>query len=316
MPIATCGARGAKRQNHEPGGVHASALCRGFVGVRQTDQPTVFRGWLLERRVPHSAELDAIGTYPLFCCADWNGLHQDIDALRGRLVSLVLVADPFGQHNDEFLRATFDRVLPLKTHFAVDLDVKGPIGSRHHQYRARRALRDVEIEVCADPESKIDEWIALYNCLIDRHTLTGIQAFSPESFRRQFAVPGLVLFRAVARSGECVGAQLWFKQCDIAYSHLTVANSEGYRCACTYALYDAAIRYFRGSVRWLDLGGAAGIQQKGDGLTLFKRGWSNATRTAFLCCSILDSERYAALCNAAGTSSQDYFPSYRWREAA
>jgi len=273
-------------------------------------------GWLLERRLPATGDLDAMGTYPLFCCADWNALRQDLDALCGRLVSVVLVADPFGQHNEEILRASFDRVLPFKTHFAVDLCQAGPVGNKHHQYYARRALREVAIEVCADPGSRLAEWVALYGHLIDRHALTGVQAFSPESFRRQFAVPGLVLLRAISRSGECVGAHLWFLQGEVAYSHLTVANAEGYRCACGYALYDAAIRHFRGVVRWLDLGGGAGSQQNDDGLTLFKRGWSNATRTAFLCGRILDLDRYAALSKSAGTPSHEYFPRYRWREAA
>ncbi len=113
-----------------------------------------------------------------------------------------------------------------------------------------------------------------------------------------------------------MGAQLWFLQGEVAYSHLTVANAEGYRYACAYALYDAAIRHFRGAVRWLDLGGGAGSQQNDDGLTLFKRGWSNATRTAFLCGRVLDWDRYTALSKAAGSPGHEYFPSYRWREAA
>jgi len=271
-------------------------------------------GWLLERGIPDTGDRDAMGPYPLFCCADWNGLRQDIDALRDRLVSVVIVADPFGAHNEELLKASFDRVLPFKTHFAVDL--MSPAGSKHHQYRARRALREVSVEICANPQSRIEEWVTLYGHLIDRHGLTDVQAFSPESFRRQFAVPGFVLLRAVSRSGECVGAQIWFLQGEVAYSHLTAASAEGYRCACNYALYDAAIRHFRGSARWLDLGGGAGRQQKDDGLTLFKRGWANTTKTAFLCGRVLNSDRYSALSKAAGKGSLDYFPSYRWREAA
>lgn len=273
-------------------------------------------GWLLGRRVPGTADRDARGPYPLFCCADWNGLREDIDALRGRLVSLVLVADPFGDHDETMLRSCFDRVLPFKTHFIVDFEQPGFEGSRHHRYCARRALREVEVEACTQPQSKLAEWIALYNHLISRHRVTGVQAFSAASFERQFTVPGLVLLRAIARCQQCVGAQLWFVQRDVAYSHLIAANEQGYRCACSYALHDAALRHFRGRVRWLDLGGSAGTDAKNDGLTAFKQGWSNAKRTAFLCGRILDSDRYAALCKASGTGSLDYFPSYRWHEAA
>jgi hypothetical protein len=53
-------------------------------------------GWLLERLIPGSEAVDAIGPYPIFCCSNWSALSDDLADLGDRLVSLVLVTDPFG----------------------------------------------------------------------------------------------------------------------------------------------------------------------------------------------------------------------------
>ena len=269
-------------------------------------------GWLLQRPIENTTHLDAAGPYPMFSCSNWKALADDLNALRGELVSAVIVADPFGAYDQTFLRSCFDHVIPFKTHFVVDLDEPGPYARGQHARHEKRALREVAIEVCHPPETLLEDWVVLYNHLIQRHAIRGIQAFSRESFRRQFAVPGLVALRATDRSGECVGAQLWFVQGDVAYYHLGAANERGYRSSCSYALYSGAIRFFRGRVRWLNLGGGAGCNQRTDGLTKFKEGWSNATKTAFLCGRILNSQQYEKLSARAGAQGVAYFPAYRY----
>src|SRR5215470_18655700 len=63
-------------------------------------------GSLLARPVPHDTALDAMGCYPLFACRDWSALAADLEHLDGRLISLSLVADPFGVSSRD-LRALF-----------------------------------------------------------------------------------------------------------------------------------------------------------------------------------------------------------------
>jgi hypothetical protein len=272
------------------------------------------RGQLLERPIGRSTRHDAMGPYPLFCCADWRALASDLNGLKQRLVSVVLVADPFGDYDAALLESCFDRVNPFKTHYVIDLEQPGRRGSAHHRYYADRALRDVTVEVSERPAQMLAEWVGLYGQLIERHGIRGIQAFSHLSFRKQLEVPGLVSLRATDRSGECVGAHLWFMQGEVAYSHLAAAGERGYRCGCSYALHSAAIDYFRGRVRWLDLGGGAGNIDAQDGLTRFKAGWSNATRTAFLCGRILDPASYRELSSGVMDRTA-FFPAYRYAEA-
>jgi hypothetical protein len=273
-------------------------------------------GWLLKRPVGLTGSSDACGPYPLFCCEDWNALRSDLDSLPKELVSAVVVANPFGRYSETLLRDTFDTVMPFKTHFVVDLDQPGPYGTRHHRRWARRAFRHVAVEVCHPTEVLLAEWTGLYSCLVERHAIMGIQAFSPESFRRQFCIPGLVCLQALASGGECVGAQLWYVQGDVAYSHLVAVNEHGYRSGCSFALHSAAFEFFHGKVRWLNLGGAAGSRNEPDGLAAFKQGWSNTTRTAFLCGRILNPKRYRELAALARAQNAGYFPAYRWRDAA
>jgi hypothetical protein len=137
-------------------------------------------GWLLEGPIPGVRHRDAMGCYPLFCCAEWTGLGADLDALATDLAAVSLVADPFGAYSVADLRAWFvDKCVPFKAHFVADL-ARSPsqFVTEHHRRYARRALRATTVERCEEPWQHLDEWTALYDTLIERHRLRWIKAFS------------------------------------------------------------------------------------------------------------------------------------------
>ena len=74
------------------------------------------KAWILERLVPgFLGERDAMGLYPIFTCADWSGLKQDLDELGKRFVNLAVVTDPFGDVNERYLSECFpDVMIPFK----------------------------------------------------------------------------------------------------------------------------------------------------------------------------------------------------------
>jgi Acetyltransferase (GNAT) domain len=264
-------------------------------------------GWLLEREIAGAAARDLMGPYPLFACADWDVLPEDLEELDGA-VSVVLVADPLTAAGEaELPRAFPDRVAPFKRHHVRDLEATARL-PEHHRRHVRRASRAVEVELCADPAAHLDDWVGLYARLAERHGLTGIQAFSREAFRRQLALPGLVAVRA-ERAGETVGMALWLEDAPNAWYHLGAYSDAGYEVSASYALFAGALAELRErGVRHVDLGGAAGGADADDGLVRFKRGWATEERTAFLCGRVLDREAYDRL--AAG-SETDWFPAYR-----
>jgi len=274
------------------------------------------QGWLLKRTIPGTDHHDAMGCYPLFSCRDWAHLPQDLTDRAADLVSVSLVLDPFGEWELSGLHAFFDRVVRFKEHFVVDLSV--PLDSfvpKHHRYYARKALRELKVERCENPSSRVEEWTSLYSILVKRHQLTGIKAFSMQSFARQLAVPGLVMFRAL-KDDHCLGAHLWYIQGDVAYSHLLALSEAGYAMNASYALYSEALRFFGSSsadhIHWAQIGAGAGSSGTAtDGLTQFKRGWSNAMRPTYFCGKVMDSFRYEDLCRLAGVSATAYFPAYR-----
>jgi len=274
-------------------------------------------GWILERPIPGDATGDAIGPYPLFTCADWSALPQDLEQLRTSLVCVALVADPLAEVSETHLRRCFDRVIHFKDHYVVECDAP-PQMSKHHRYYARKALERVRVERCEEPRLLLARWVELYEHLVKRHRLRGIKAFSRQSFARQFEVPGLVML--TARAGdELVGAHLWFVSGPAAYSHLMALNDAGYALNASYALYlkaiEEAAHWFGGAVRRLGLGSAAGLAgDPTDGLALFKRGWTNRSVPAFFCGRVLDPNQYARLSAPFGPT--DYFPAYRKGEFA
>jgi hypothetical protein len=240
-------------------------------------------------------------------------LCADLGDIGGDLVSLSLVTDPFGDYEVALLRRCFgDVVFRFKDHFVLDLH--RPLQesvSRHHRYYARKAQKSVHVEECKEPTQCLEEWVSLYADLIKRHNIVGMKAFSRSAFAQQLSIPGTVMLRAVHQD-MVVGAQIWFVQGDVAYSHLTACSELGYKLRASYALYGSAIDFFSGKVRWLDWGAGAGVRTGStDGLSTFKRGWSKEIRPAYFCGRIYDRARYSELVKAKGIADTNYFPAYR-----
>jgi hypothetical protein len=232
------------------------------------------------------------------------------------LVSVALVADPFGDYTETDLNRSFDSVVRFKEHFVVDLAKPGPIGASHHRKSTRQALSHMDIHIAGNPVDHLDDWVRLYDRLIDRRQLKGIKAFSRAAFRQQLSLPGIVLFLA-SREGAVIGANIWILQNDVAYAHLLAMDDTGYRFRAAYALTHTALEYMKGRARWANLGGNPGADQRsGAGLSSFKAGWATGTRTALLCGRILQPELYAELANRTGTAGSSYFPAYRAGELA
>jgi len=272
------------------------------------------RAWIVERAVPgFPAESDAMGLYPIFSCADWAGLRQDLDELGKRFVSLAVVTDPFGDFDEGYLRECFpDVMIPFKQHFVVDLRLSAETGvSRRHRAHARRASKRVFVERVENPADVMEEWVRLYNLVIARHHIRGVAAFSTSAFEKQLQVPGIVAFRAI-HNDELAGMTLWYRQNDVAYWHLAGYSPVGYKVGASDALLWKAIQTLGNQVQWLSLGAGAGAVRSGvDGLSEFKKGWSSGTRTAYFCGRVFDRERYARIMRASGKTTGSYFPGYR-----
>jgi hypothetical protein len=107
---------------------------------------------------------------------------------------------------------------------------------------------------------------------------------------------------------------IWYVQGEIAYYHLGAYSRLGYQLDASFALFWVAIEHFTGKLRWLNLGGGAGLGEPSPGLDRFKAGWATATRTAYLCRHIFQPARYEQLSAALGGSDSSFFPAYRANE--
>ncbi len=271
------------------------------------------RGWILKRPITGISAYDGMGCYPLFVCEDWSQLDADLDQVEG-LISLSLVTDPFGNFDRENLQRCFpDLLTPFKQHFVTDLS-RAPEAfvDPHHRRNARKAFGKLTVEECVNSPDVLDDWIDLYRTLIERHGITGIAAFSRESFAKQLAVPGIVAFRAV-HENAVVGMLLWYEQGNRAYYHLGAYSARGYELGASFALFDYSIKYFaQRQFEWLNLGSGAGVgKDKESGLSRFKQGWSTGMRTAYFCGRIFDREKYEEMLKTRLLSRAKYFPAYR-----
>lgn len=272
-------------------------------------------GWCLRRRIPGAVRSDAMGPYPLLCCADWPHLAEDLEALTDQIVSFSCVVDPLADVSDSVLDRCFpDRRVAFKTHYGVDLGQ--PLErfvSNHHQRYARRALERLEIGVCSTESNDCaGPWIDLYANLVRRHRVEGLAAFPPASLAAQLEVLGATVFMA-RHGGDIVGMQVWMTTQGRAYYHLGAYTDSGYEERASFGLMWFALRHFREQgLERANLGGGAGVRaESDDGLVRFKAGWSNMQRTAYIGGRILDHAEYDRLSQAYGNADADFFPAYR-----
>ena len=268
--------------------------------------------WLLKRQIPGSPYWDAMGPYPLFFCHRWSQLQRDLEELGDDLVSISLVTDPFGEYIPMDLHRCFqDVVIPFKEHFIADLrrPLNEIVGKSNRQ-KARRALKKLKVNICLNPMELLEEWTDLYGHLIRRHNITGIRAFSKKAFAKQLSIPGSVALHA-SYDNVMVGAALYFRQDDVVHCHLGAANEIGYELGAFYAIDFSSIAYFSNKVRYLNLGGGAGLVNDNDGVSLYKRGWSTETRITYFCGRINSPARYAEIIKNRGIAPNGYFPAYR-----
>lgn len=254
---------------------------------------------------------DAVGPYPLTCLGSDSDLGMGLDELRkAGFVSVLLVVDGLIGPAIDRLQRAFTIARPFKTHYIVDQSLGAYRPSKHHRYEIRRAMEH-GVEIRIEPlRGILDAWTALYQGLISRHCITGVQCFTRDSFEALAACEGLIAVGAYIGS-ELIACHLWFQYEEIVWSHLAASNARGYATAAAYAVCDQSIRNFSG--RLINLGGSAGIDDAAsDGLARFKAGFSNRTQTASLIGSVLDPTLYQALCSErSGISHENYFPAYR-----
>jgi hypothetical protein len=268
---------------------------------------------LLRRRIPGSHAYDCIGCYPLFTCERPRQLGEDLRLVRDT-ISTSVVTDPWSGFSPAMLAGCFDFVRPFKTHYAVDLTI--PFGAylhRHHRRYAKRALSVAPVSMADNPAAYAEEWVRLYQHLIERHCITGPAAFSPRSLALQLEVPGCHYFRAVL-NGEVQAALVCFLDRGVAFAHLISTTAAGQEEFLQYALYWSAIEAFRGSARWFSLGSTPGLTDGGatSGLGFFKAGWSTHVCKSFFCGRIDDPDAYSHLSPAGSRTAAGYFPAYRF----
>ena len=241
-------------------------------------------GWILKRRIPGTEYYDAMGCYPLFMCKDWSKLHLDLESIKEEIICISIVTGPFVEPNKLDLKSCFaDVLIPFKKHYTTLLSqpIEG-YASKHHLRYSSRSLRHIKVKQSLGTDRALADWNDIYSNLIKRHNLSGIHAFSTDSFKKQFKVPGLIIFTALC-DNKTVGMILWYVQNKIGYYHLGAYTDLGYELRASFGLFRHSIEYFQEmGLTSLNLGSGAGIKaSEADGLSRFKKGWSNEIRTSF-----------------------------------
>ncbi len=270
------------------------------------------RGWLIKRKIPGTDYFDAMGTYPLFFCEDWDYLVDDIISLSDELIAVSFVIGPLEVFPVNAFQNFFDVLYKYRPHYL--LDTKLPIEEVVSSGRRRdvlKALQKVKVEKFLSPNIDLDEWCLLYQELVNKHQISDFRAFSRKSFQKQLAIPDTHFFR-VAKNEEIVGGALFYLQDDTAYYHLAAQTKKGYDLHASYAAMWVAINILSNSVHWIELqGGRSLTDEVIDGLSEFKKGWASLKKKSYFCGKILNHDRYHEILNKRYIPDTNWFPVYR-----
>lgn len=253
---------------------------------------------------------DVIGCYPLSIINSDADFDAGLVRLRAEgFVSATLILDDFHRPSVEVLERSLDLVRPFKTHFLH----RGPLETykpgKDHRYKINRAYRTVTTRPIALAEH-IDDWIALYDGLTDRHGLSGMHVFPRRSYEMLALLPGIHTIGGFIDE-KLVACHIWVMHAGRVHSHLTASNAQGYANRAAYAVSDASIKYFA-DAELINFGGGAGLgNDPGDGLVQYKRGFSNDEAQSYICGAVLDRAAYSALSGRQDVAANEYFPAYR-----
>lgn len=269
-------------------------------------------GWLIRRKIPGTSYYDAIGPYPLFFCDNWNSLTEDFDDLKDNLISISFVIAPRSMQSLNRFQSYFDIFRPYKDHYILDLSQ--PLNqtiSKNKRRNSQRALRILDVNHTVAPNINLEKWIELYDCLIERHNIKGIRAFSRDAFSKQLKIPNTHCFWA-NHQGKLVGGNLYFLQNNTAYAHLSAFNRQGYEFGASYAIKWEAMTVLKDKVQWINFGGGTDIKRShSNGLELFKKGWSSQTEQSYFCGKILNMNIYREIEQQKVGTPEEWFPAYR-----
>jgi Acetyltransferase (GNAT) domain len=293
---------------------HPYATIEFGESLRHIGEPIYVPEWgtTVLRRECGIGHYDAVGTYPITVFKPDCDLLAGLDRLAHLgLVSVALVIEDGLRPDLDYFERTFDFTRPFKQHYLYDRSRPATPYSKHHRYEIRRAVQAVRVERFHLAE-RLDEWIALYQGLVDRHGLANTMHAFPRAHHGALArLPGAVAVGAFV--GErLVSCHIWVCHDGHAMSHLAASSEEGYAARAAYAVNAASIELLA-ECRTLNFGGAAGAAHEAEnGLMRFKRGFANAAAPAYLCGNVLAQDAYDELSRLAGAPSDAaYFPAYR-----
>jgi transposase-like protein len=221
----------------------------------------------------------ATGVRPLQALDPGIDLSEGLEALRrGEIASMALATDPMWSPPLATLQAAFTNCRTLRRHYLVDREATVH-RSKRHRNRINQACRAGKTQEVSLAEH-LGRWMELYDTNATTRRIP--QPFTRAYFAHLAQVSGLRTIAMIA-GGEIVNMTLWLEHHDTLYYHDGASSETGKTLSAAYAGFAHAIEGLVGC-RYVLLGGAAGASNHhNDGLTMFKRGFSNATVASYLC---------------------------------
>ncbi len=278
-----------------------------FLGIAQTIRLPSAQIPMLKQNILQTAYYDLASCYPRTPLFSLEAIDLDLVRLaHENYISLTFATDVLVQPEFAQYDALFDYVYPFKQHYILNRQLPIVL-SKHHRYEIKQAQKKCVVQPISLKEN-LEVWHLLYQKLVWRHRISGLQAFSKHYFQVLSELPNIRALAAFV-DADIVSIHLWLSYQDKLYSHLAASNEKGYQHRASYAIYAYIIDIFQ-EFTWIDFGGnSGGCDNPQDGLSRFKSGFSNELRASYILGKIFNPDVYREL--SVGIRAKNYFPLYR-----
>jgi|694.fasta_scaffold34223_8 hypothetical protein len=270
----------------------------------------------LMKPIPYEREIyDIIGPYPFILFEDIeNELPQVKSATNkfdNNLVTLSLVTLFMDtQKIQKVTNMQLDYFSFFKTYYSVKHSLPLPILNDNNRRNIRKARKDSTF-IFNNKKDNIAEIFEIYRSNVQVKSLDATHAFSLEHFKFVIQASGTIV--SVVKNGNSIESfYIWVKVTDKLYNHhLSGSTNIGKKNGASHLCLWESIQHFHKNEKSLLLGSNSGSTNlPNDGLSRFKKSYSNFEASTYVCGIIFDKSIYEQL-NMGMDKSLNYFPLHR-----
>lgn len=273
----------------------------------------------VKRLIPNEEDVyDIIGPYPFIIFEDIENelsqINSTVKKFKDNAITLSLILLFMDAEKiQKVIKMNLDYFSFFKTYYAVRHSLPLPILNTNNRRNIMKARKNLMFEFI-NKKDDIEEIFEIYRNNVQTKSLDATHTFSLEHFK--FIIQfNDTLVSVVKHNNVIVSFYIWVKVGEKLYNHhLSGSTNIGKKNGSSHLCLWESIQYFHKNKTDLLLGSNSGSTNDPDnGLSRFKKSYSNFEASTYICGIIFNERMYDQL-NMGIDKSLNYFPLHRFKK--